>query len=69
MLDCIDFSSVVPLSEMSGDSNADMELLNKMAEEAKAFIQGFDWCKGIEDSYFGSASGGCSGVFLTYRPG
>jgi len=61
---CIDFSSVVPLSEMSGDSRADTELLKDMAVEAKAFIQAFDWCQGVKDSYFGCGVGGVVGVFF-----
>lgn len=64
MSDCIEFSSVIPLSEMSGDSGADTDLLNNMAEEAKAFIQAFDWCKGIRDVYFGAGVGGVVGVFF-----
>ncbi|MGA2600937.1 MAG: hypothetical protein ABSH09_28570 [Bryobacteraceae bacterium] len=64
MNNCIEFSSVIPLSEMSGDSDADTELLSNMAEEAKAFIQAFDWCRGIRNSYFGAGVGGVVGVFF-----
>ena len=49
MNDCIEFSSVIPRSKISGDSVADTELLNNIAEGATAFIQAFDWCKGIKD--------------------
>ncbi len=49
---------------MRGDSDADTELLNKMAEEAKVFIQACDWCKGVKDSYFGCGVGGVVGVFF-----
>ena len=64
MNECIDFSSVVPLSEMKGDSDADTDLFMQLAAEATAFIQGFDWCKGIQESYFGWAVGGVLGVFF-----
>lgn len=64
MNDCIDFSSVIPLSEMRGDSDTDTGLLNRMAEEATAFIQGFDWCKGIKEAYFGFGIGGVVAVFF-----
>jgi hypothetical protein len=64
MNDDIDLSSVVPLSEMSGDSDADTELLNNMAEQAKAFIRAFDWCNSIKDSYFGYGIGGVIAVFF-----
>ena len=66
MNECIDFSSVVPLSEMKGDSDADTDLFMQLAAEAKAFIQGFDWCKGIQESYFGWAVGGVLGVPSAY---
>jgi hypothetical protein len=49
---------------MRGDSDTDMELLNNMAGEAEAFIQAFDWCKRIKNSYFGCGIGGVVGVFF-----
>ena len=49
---------------MKGDSDADTDLLNKMAEEAKVFIQAFDWCKGIKEAYFGCGIGSVVGVFF-----
>ena len=49
---------------MRGDSNTDTEMLKGMAAEAKAFIQAFDWCTGVKDSYFGCGIGGVVGVFL-----
>jgi hypothetical protein len=64
MNDCIDFSSVVPLSQMRGDSDTDTVLLNTMAEKAKTFVQAFDWCKSIEGSYFGCGVGSVVGVFF-----
>ncbi len=66
MNDCIDFSSVVTVSEMRGDSDADTDLLRKMATDAEAFIQGFDWCKGIRDTYFGYGIGGIVAVFFLH---
>jgi hypothetical protein len=64
MSDCIDFSSVTALSEMTGDSDADTELLKEMAAEARAFILAFDWCMSIQDAYFGCGIGGVVGVFF-----
>ena len=64
MNDRIDYSSVVPLSEMKGDSPHDTELLRSMADEAKIFVQGFDWCKSIQDSFFGFGVGGVVAVFF-----
>lgn len=49
---------------MRGDSAADTDLLEKMAEEAKAFLQAFEWCTAIDGSYFGYGVGGVVGVFL-----
>ena len=64
MSQCIDFSSVVPLSEMRGDSDSDTDLLKNMAEDARAFLQGFEWCQSIQDVYFGCGVGGVVGVFF-----
>ena len=49
---------------MTGDSDDDTGLLNKMAEEAGAYIQGFDWCTSIKDAYFGCGVGGVVAAFL-----
>ncbi len=48
---------------MKGDSAADTQLLNEMADEAKAFLSAFEWCARIEESYFGCGVGGVVGVF------
>jgi len=64
MSDRIDFSSVTALSEMTGDSDADTELLKKLAAQARAFILSFDWCTSIQDTYFGCGIGGVVGVFF-----
>jgi hypothetical protein len=61
---CIDFSTVVRLSEMRGDSDTDTALLQGMAAEARAFLESFSWCSGIADAYFGCGVGGVVGVFL-----
>lgn len=66
MKESIDWSSVVPLSEMRGDSEEDTELLKRLAVEANTFIRAFDWCKGIKDSYFGFGIGGVIGVFFSH---
>src|SRR5215472_4662780 len=63
MNDSIDLSSVVPITGMRGDSDADTALLRNMFEEAKSFIEGFDWCRGIRDAYFGCGIGGVVAVF------
>lgn len=63
---CIDFSTVVPLAQMEGDSEHDTESLKGMAAEAEAFIKSFDWCKGVLEAYFGCGIGGVVGVYF-YR--
>jgi hypothetical protein len=60
----IDLSSIIPISEMSGDCEEDTSLLNGMALEAQAFIKRFHWCLDIKDVYFGFGVGGVVGVFL-----
>jgi hypothetical protein len=61
--DPIEIAGVVPLSEMRGDSNKDTALLRDLAGDAKAFLQGFDWCREVTDAYFGCGVGGVVGVF------
>lgn len=50
-------------SNMAGDSPEDTALLQAMHKEAQTFILGFDWCKGIVESYFANGVGGVVAVF------
>jgi len=60
----IDFSKVVPVDRMKGDDPEDTELLRGMLNEARTYLQGQRWCKGIVESYLGLGVGGVVAVFL-----
>ena len=55
---------VVPIDQMSGDDEEDTRLLQAMASEAQAYIQGFPWCKSVREAYFGDGFGGIVAIFL-----
>ena len=60
----VDMNSVVPVATMVGEDAEDTALLTDALAEAAAYIQGFAWCKGIREQYFGGGVGGVVGVFL-----
>lgn len=60
----IDDATLVPLHEMQGDCDADTSLLRQMADDAKQFLLGFNWCLGVEEQYFGFGIGGIVAVFF-----
>ena len=49
---------------IGGDSEEDTDLLLKMAETARAYIQSFAWCPAIDEILFGDGVGGIVAVFL-----
>jgi hypothetical protein len=55
---------VVPLAEMTGDDEEDIQFLRMMAEGAQNYLKCFPWCKGIREAYFGDGFGGIVAVFL-----
>ncbi len=59
-----DFSSVVPAEKMKGEDAEDTELLQRMLGEATEYLEAFDWCRSIEESYFGLGVSGVVAVFL-----
>jgi len=60
----IDFSKVVPVVELRGDSEHDTELLKQMVREAEIYLSAFDWCESVAESYFGLGVGGVVAVLL-----
>ena len=56
--------SVVPSSQMRGESASGTGDLRRMLAEDERYITGFQWCKGVVASYFGLGVGGIVGVFL-----
>ncbi len=57
---------VVPLSQMVGEDDEDTRLLQKMADDAKAYLTSFPWCGRIVDFYFGDGVGGIIGIFFAH---
>ena len=49
---------------MLGDSREDSAMLLGMAEEAKRFIESFEWCSGVNQQFFGLGVGGILAAFL-----
>lgn len=62
--DQIDFSKVVPITDMVGDDHDDTELLRQSFKEATSYLESQTWCQHIEQSYFGLGVGGIVAVFL-----
>lgn len=60
----VDFGTVVREPESIGVDVEDAELLSELIERAKDYLQGFDWCRGIEETYFGVGVGGVVAVVL-----
>ena len=59
-----DLTTVVPVAEMTGQSDEETIGLKQMFEEAKTFLSSFHWCLQIEQSYFGFGYAGIVAVFL-----
>lgn len=65
MINSIDFTKVVPASDLKGDDEEDTRLLNAMLEEAENYILAQKkWCGGIKSKYFGLGVGEVVAVFL-----
>src|SRR5215470_15265655 len=60
----VDFSRLVPVEKISGDSKEDTRLLRKMATEAREYLLSFKWCKKVCRAWFGWGVGGVCAVFL-----
>lgn len=59
-----DFSLLVPIDDISGDTQKDTHLLQQMAEEAQGFLRSFGWCTRVEKGWFGWGVGSIAAVFL-----
>lgn len=57
-------SGLSTIENLRGDSDEDTEVLRRMADEARFFLNKFDWCKEIRELYFGLGIGGVLAVFL-----
>ncbi len=59
-----DLTSVVPIAEMTGESEEETQGLALMFEHARDFLMSFAWCGQIEESFFGFGYAGIVAVFL-----
>jgi hypothetical protein len=64
MVDKIDFSRLTPTDKISGESEKDTHLLRGMADAAREYLLSFNWCKAIQQGWFGWGVGGVAAVFL-----
>jgi hypothetical protein len=60
----IDRSSFQLVSDIHGDDAEETELLRGMAQDARAFITGHEWCPPIRNLYLADGVGGVVAVFL-----
>ena len=47
-----------------GDNVEDTALLERMADDAEAYLKTFDWCQTIDTTYFAGGVGGIAALFL-----
>jgi hypothetical protein len=60
----VDFSRLVSVEKISGDSKKDTRLLREMYKDACEYLLSFKWCKSIRRAWFGRGVGGIYAVFL-----
>ena len=53
-----------PAHSIQGDSPEDTKLLRTMADEARAYLSGFNWCPQIRNLYLAFGIGGVVGLYL-----
>jgi hypothetical protein len=60
----IDLTTVTPADQLCGETPSATEELKTMLNDARAFLQSFDWCCQIKQSFFGFGIPGVAAVFL-----
>jgi hypothetical protein len=69
----IPVKGIIPLDDLFEDSGEDTAILCDMADEARAYLESFEWCRSIEESFFGDGVPDAVAVFLFHieatRPG
>ena len=60
----MDVARLKPVTTKLGDSPEDSAMLFRMAQEAKEFIESFEWCRCVNHQFFGLGVGGVIGAFL-----
>lgn len=64
MTTSVDFSKVIPASQMTGGDEEDGRLLASMLSEARTYLAKHNWCGQILEEFFGLGVGGLAAVFL-----
>jgi len=59
-----DFSKVVEWSKYLAAQHEDVEEMRSLYEEAREFLEFYDWCREIQESYVGILHPGIVAVFL-----
>lgn len=59
-----DLSKVVEWSKYLADQQEDVAEMNSMYQEAREFLEFYDWCSEINESFIGMLYPGIVGVFL-----
>jgi hypothetical protein len=60
----VDWGALTPAGEAAGDDDEDTRLLAELIEEARRYLEGFDWCERVEELWFGDGVGGVVAVVL-----
>jgi hypothetical protein len=60
----IDFRKLTPIDQIKGFDTQDTQQLQQMSKQSKAFLHSFDWCRSIEQGWFGWGIGKVCAVFL-----
>jgi hypothetical protein len=55
---------IIPLEDLFEEQGEGSEILCDMAEQAQAYLESYEWCKAIEEAYFGDGIPDVVAVFL-----
>jgi len=64
MTSAVDFSQLVPIEQLSGDSSEETELLRELASDSRKYLESFTWSGRVGRGWFGLGVGRVFGVFL-----
>ncbi len=60
----LDLGRLVPADRIRGEDDAETRELQRMLQQARAYLQSHDWCEGVYEAYLGFGVGGVVAVFL-----
>ncbi|HZG42288.1 MAG TPA: hypothetical protein VEY93_04955 [Longimicrobium sp.] len=60
----VNMNTVVPTNLMLGEDEDETALLHQMLVEAQHYLEGFTWCRGFSETYYGVGVPGVIAVFL-----